>query len=78
VSDDEAKNQIGLDNIDYIQTDASINPGNSGGPLVDESGQIIGIDTAKLIQNGNGHAVEGIGYAIPSNAAKTVLEKLKP
>jgi len=56
---------------DFIQTDASINPGNSGGPLLDMSGNVIGINTA-IIAGGT-----GIGFAIPSNMAKEVVEQLK-
>ena len=53
---------------DLIQTDASINPGNSGGPLVNIQGQIIGINTVKVA------SAEGIGFAIPINAAKPVIQ----
>ncbi|WP_027179133.1 DegQ family serine endoprotease [Maridesulfovibrio bastinii] len=56
---------------DFIQTDASINPGNSGGPLINMNGQVIGINTA-IIASG-----QGIGFAIPSNMAKNVIEQLK-
>lgn len=52
-----------------IQTDASINPGNSGGPLLNSKGQIIGINTAK-IQSG-----EGLGFAIPINTAKPIVDE---
>ncbi len=55
-----------------LQTDAAINPGNSGGALVNTSGEVIGINTAKLSSD----AVEGIGFAIPTNYAKTVIETL--
>ena len=57
---------------DYIQTDASINSGNSGGPLFDVKGDVIGINTAILGRNGS----IGIGFAIPSNSAKTVIDQL--
>ena len=55
----------------FIQTDASINPGNSGGPLIDLKGHVIGINTA-IIASG-----QGIGFAIPSNMAKSVISQLK-
>ena len=57
---------------DFIQTDASINVGNSGGPLFDMNGEVIGINTAILGQSGS----IGIGFAIPSNSAKKVIEQL--
>ncbi|MFV0420686.1 Do family serine endopeptidase [Oleidesulfovibrio sp.] len=56
---------------DFIQTDASINPGNSGGPLINSKGQVIGINTA-IIASG-----QGIGFAVPSNLARRVIEELK-
>lgn len=55
---------------DLIQTDASINPGNSGGPLLNSQGQVIGINTAKM-QTG-----EGLGFAIPINLAKPIVEEV--
>lgn len=55
-----------------IQTDAAINPGNSGGALVDSRGKLIGINTAKISDT----AVEGIGFAIPVNEAKPVLNEI--
>jgi serine protease Do len=58
----------------FLQIDAPINPGNSGGPLFDQSGHVIGIDTA--IYSPNGGSV-GIGFAIPSNQAKTVIAQLR-
>tara|TARA_B100001057_G_scaffold495973_1_gene596182 strand:+ start:198 stop:1601 length:1404 start_codon:yes stop_codon:yes gene_type:complete len=57
---------------DYIQTDASINSGNSGGPLFDMSGDVIGINTAILGRSGS----IGIGFSIPSNSAKMVIDQL--
>ncbi len=56
---------------DYIQTDASINPGNSGGPLLNMNGEVIGINTI-IIAGG-----QGIGFAIPINLAKGIVEQLK-
>ena len=57
---------------DFIQTDASINQGNSGGPLFNMEGDVIGINTAILGQSGS----IGIGFAIPSNSAKVVVDQL--
>ena len=64
---------IGLSRYeDFIQTDASINQGNSGGPLFNLDGDVIGINTAILGQSGS----IGIGFAIPSNSAKRVIDQL--
>tara|TARA_E500000331_G_C17211210_1_gene693765 strand:+ start:133 stop:1548 length:1416 start_codon:yes stop_codon:yes gene_type:complete len=64
---------IGLSRYeDFIQTDASINSGNSGGPLFDMKGNVIGINTAILGRNGS----IGIGFSIPSNSAKIVINQL--
>ncbi len=57
---------------DFLQTDASINPGNSGGPLVNLSGEVIGINTAILGPGGN----IGIGFAVPSDMARPVIRDL--
>ncbi len=63
----------GLPVEDIIQTDASINPGNSGGPLIDSSGRMIGINTAIFSPTGSNI---GIGFAIPIDTAKMVLDDL--
>ncbi len=57
--------------VDFIQTDASINPGNSGGPLLNMSGQVVGINTAVSREG------QGIGFAIPINMAREVLPQLE-
>jgi serine protease Do len=59
---------------DFLQIDAPINPGNSGGPLFNQSGQVIGIDTAIYSPNGGN---VGIGFAIPSNMASKVVAQLR-
>ena len=64
---------MGLDYEDFIQTDAAINPGNSGGALVDAEGRLIGINTAILSHSGGS---QGVGFAIPANLARGVMESL--
>jgi 2-alkenal reductase len=62
---------------DLIQTDAAINHGNSGGPLLDLNGNVIGINTAVVRDTSiTGDIAEGLGFAIPSNTAKTVADQL--
>jgi serine protease Do len=63
----------GLDYEDFIQTDAAINPGNSGGALVDMQGRLVGLNTAILSRSGG---FQGIGFAIPSNLARHVIDSL--
>ncbi|HIJ59650.1 MAG TPA: DegQ family serine endoprotease [Nitrospirae bacterium] len=58
---------------DFIQTDAAINPGNSGGALVNTSGELVGINTAILSRSGG---YQGIGFAIPSNMARNIMDSI--
>jgi len=64
--------QIGERKLNLIQTDAAINPGNSGGALVNADGEVVGINSAKIAVT----SVEGIGFAIPINSAKPILDEL--
>lgn len=75
--------EITIDNYTntYLQTDAAINFGNSGGPLINMQGQVIGINSAKTItagydEYGNAVSAEGIGFALPINQAKKIMEIL--
>src|SRR5687767_5672344 len=67
------RGNMGLDYEDFIQTDAAINPGNSGGALVDAEGRLLGINTAIISRSGGN---QGIGFAIPVNLARSVMESL--
>ncbi|MGL4489419.1 MAG: DegQ family serine endoprotease [Rhizobiaceae bacterium] len=70
-----ARSQIGVSDFGFfIQTDAAINPGNSGGALINMSGELIGINTAIFSRSGGSI---GIGFAIPSNMVKAVVETAK-
>src|SRR5476651_179927 len=68
------RNHLGINTFEnFIQTDAAINPGNSGGALVDVNGNLLGINSAIYTRTGGS---QGIGFAIPSNLAKQVMEQL--
>jgi Do/DeqQ family serine protease len=68
------RTNVGIEGYeDFIQTDAPINPGNSGGPLVNIKGDVIGINTAIATQSGG---YMGVGFAIPSNSARMVMDQL--
>ncbi len=68
------RSQLGINTFEnYIQTDAAINPGNSGGALVDNSGNLVGINTAIYSRSGGSL---GIGFAIPVSIARNVLEQI--
>lgn len=69
----EIKSEAGVPIKDVIQTDAAINPGNSGGPLLDRSGQLIGVNTAIFSPSG---AYAGIGFAIPVDTVRWVVPEL--
>jgi serine protease Do len=58
----------------FVQTDAPINPGNSGGPLIDTDGKVVGVNTFILSQSGGS---EGLGFAVPSNIARSVFEQIR-
>src|SRR5579864_3624739 len=70
-----ARSQLGIENYeDFIQTDAAINPGNSGGALINARGEVIGINTAILSGGSGGN--QGIGFAIPINLARYVMDQI--
>jgi Do/DeqQ family serine protease len=70
-----ARTQVGVSDYQFfIQTDAAINPGNSGGALVDIQGRLVGINTAIFSRSGGSH---GIGFAVPANMVRTVIESAR-
>ncbi len=77
IPEEQSNNEIGLGYVKLIQTDASINPGNSGGPLVSSQG-IVGMNTAKLVSDSSGGAVDGIGYAISAETLVDFITKNAP
>jgi serine protease Do len=69
------RSHLGIEDYeDFIQTDAPINPGNSGGALVNDRGDLIGINTAIIAHGSSGN--QGIGFAIPANMARTVMDQI--
>lgn len=68
------RGNLGIEDYeDFIQTDAAINPGNSGGALINANGELIGINTAILSRAGGN---QGVGFAVPANLARTVMNQL--
>jgi serine protease Do len=62
---------------DLVQTDAAINPGNSGGPVIDISGRLVGISSAKMAFTPQGVPTQGIGFAIPADVVRDSVTKFK-
>ncbi len=74
------KRNITVDNIEYkdlVQTDAAINPGNSGGPVIDISGRLVGISSAKMAFTPQGVPTQGLGFAIPADIVRDSVSRFK-
>src|SRR6059058_4656525 len=74
------KRDISIDNVDYknlVQTDAAINPGNSGGPVIDISGRLVGIASAKMAFTPQGVPTQGLGFAIPAEVVRDSVNRFK-
>jgi S1-C subfamily serine protease len=74
------KRDITIDSVDYknlIQTDAAINPGNSGGPVIDLSGRLVGICSAKMAFTPQGVPTQGLGFALPADALRASVVEFK-
>ena len=74
------KRDIAIENIEYkdlVQTDAAINPGNSGGPVIDISGRLVGISSAKMAFTPQGVPTQGMGFAIPADVVRESVAKFK-
>src|SRR5438552_8510138 len=76
----ETKRDISIDNVDYknlVKTDAAINPGNSGGPVIDISGRLVGISSAKMAFTPQGVPTQGLGFAIPADVVRDSVKNFK-
>jgi S1-C subfamily serine protease len=62
----------------WIQTDAAINPGNSGGPMLNSTGDVVGITTQKQFVSGDGRPLQGIGFALSSSDLLTIVQRFFP
>jgi serine protease Do len=74
------KRDITIEETDYkdlLQTDAAINPGNSGGPLIDLSGRLVGVSSAKMAFTPQGVPTQGLGFAIPAETVRTSVAQFK-
>jgi serine protease Do len=74
------KRDIAIDNVEYknlVQTDAAINPGNSGGPVIDISGRLVGISSAKMAFTPQGVPTQGLGFAIPADVVRDSVKNFK-
>jgi serine protease Do len=74
------KRDVSIENIDYknlLQTDAAINPGNSGGPLIDISGRLVGVSSAKMAFTPQGVPTQGVGFAIPAETVREAVVEFK-
>src|SRR6266542_3352492 len=75
-----AKRNITVDDIEYkdlVQTDAAINPGNSGGPVIDLSGRLVGISSAKMAFTPQGVPTQGLGFAIPADVVRDSVKTFR-
>src|SRR5204862_1815454 len=74
------KRDVTIENFDYknlLQTDAAINPGNSGGPVVDISGRLVGVSSAKMAFTPQGAPTQGVGFAIPAETVREAVAEFK-
>jgi serine protease Do len=75
-----SKRDITIDEMEYkdlLQTDAAINPGNSGGPLVDLSGRLVGVSSAKMAFTPQGVPTQGLGFAIPADTVRNIVAEFR-